>query len=367
MAVYCVDALLPADEVDQIVRVWHRFPFYDAVNQRPSRRPGGAEESPYRAAPSSDIRTLTPDTDASTPALPGRFPGLMGREDVDSHFRQTGCAAGRAAIEAGLARTNYFAANYVYHDQTAGPGIEKFLHDEDFIEAVHQIFDLPLVVPTLVYANLMVPGQELPVHTDIPEFLGADRSQLPMWLLVVMHHSGLFADRRIATATAVTYLEGGAGGEFVYYETSGEAATLAPAPGSAVVLDADSVFHAVLPVGAETDQPPANRAFMRLHRHGNRQWQLFSRDTDPPELMATYSSDDLRYSVSRKAYCFADQRQYEICQQGVEPMDPEWVLGRLAEALVERGALESTEHGLSDREFATLLIKEFIAFPDIAA
>jgi hypothetical protein len=96
----------------------------------------------------------------------------------------------------------------------AVPGIESFLHHESFIESVRTIFDFPYIVPTHVYANVMLPGQELPVHTDIPEFLGADRTQLPMWLLVVMHHSGLFEDRRIATASAIAYVEGGAGGEF---------------------------------------------------------------------------------------------------------------------------------------------------------
>ena len=324
-------------------------------------------QSPVEELASSDIRRLAPHTDGSTPALPGRFPGLIGREDVEMHFRQTGCAAGRAALDAGLARTNYFGANYVYHDEVAVPGIEKFLYNSDFIEAVRLIFDLPLVIPTLVYANVMLPGQELPVHTDIPEFLGADRSQLPMWLLVVMHHSGLFEDRRIATATAVAYLEGGAGGEFAYYDKRDEAVTVAPAAGRAVVLDADSVFHAVLPVGAESDKPPADRAYMRLHRHGNRQWRLSSRESDTPAIMATYSSDELRYSVSRKAYCFANERQYSAWREGVDPLEPDMVLGRLAQALVERGVLETTNHGLSDRELASLLIREFIIFPDTAA
>lgn len=373
VVVHRVDALLGADEIDRMVRVWHRFPFYDAVNQRPMQEPGQATELPAEPAPSSssDIRTLTPHTDGSTPALPQRFPGLAGRADVDMHFRQTGCAAGRAALHAGLARTNYFGANYAYHDQTAVPGIEKFLHHEDFIEAARLIFDLPLVVPTLVYANVMLPGQELPLHTDIPEFLGADRSQLPMWLLVVMHHSGLFEDRRIATATAVAYVEGGVGGEFVCYETNGEEAALTPTPGSAVVLDADSVFHAVLPVGVEDDQPPVNRASMRLHRHGERQWRLSGRSADSdadeePETMATYSSDNLRYSVSRKAYCFADQQHYQAWQQGVDPLDPDMVLGRLTETLAERGVLDPTAHPLGDHELATLLINEFIPFPDTA-
>ena len=43
-----------------------------------------------------------------------------------------------------------------------------------------------------MYANLLLPGQELAVHTDVPEFRGANRKVIPQWLLVVMHHSGLF-------------------------------------------------------------------------------------------------------------------------------------------------------------------------------
>jgi hypothetical protein len=46
-------------------------------------------------------------------------------------------------------------------------------------------------------------------------------------------------------------------GEFAYYGTDGVADVVAPAPGKEVVLDADTVFHAVLPVGVETDLPPS--------------------------------------------------------------------------------------------------------------
>ncbi len=361
MAVHCLESLLPADDVERIVRVWHRFPFYDAVNQRP-----GSAGPVAKAAPSSDLRKLTAHTDASTPAIAGRFSGVMGRADVDRHFRETGCAAGRAAVEAGLARTNYFGANYVFHDETAVPGLENFLHEDDFVEAARLIFDVPLIVPTLVYANVMVPGQELPIHTDIPEFLGADRTQLPMWLLVVMHHSGLFADRRIATATAVAYVESGEGGEFAYYEHGDEPSVMKPGAGSAMVLDADTVFHAVYPVGCPDDLPPENRAFMRLSRNGNRRWRLTSREADGADDMAAYSSDDLRYSISRKAYCFANKQEYETWQAGVDPLRPEDVLGRLVGVLVDRGVLESPEHSLSDGDLARLLMDHFIPFPDAA-
>ena len=39
------------------------------------------------------------------------------------------------------------------------------------------------------------------MHTDVPEFRGANRKLVPQWLLVVMHHSGLFEDYRMPIAT----------------------------------------------------------------------------------------------------------------------------------------------------------------------
>jgi len=55
------------------------------------------------------------------------------------------------------------------------------------------------------YANVLLPGQELAVHTDVPEFRGASRKTLPQWLLVAMHHSQLFERWRVPIATGVTW------------------------------------------------------------------------------------------------------------------------------------------------------------------
>ena len=51
------------------------------------------------------------------------------------------------------------------------------------------------------------------MHTDVPEFRGANRKLIPQWLLVVMQHSGLFdgvphADRD-RHCIAVRYWDGG--------------------------------------------------------------------------------------------------------------------------------------------------------------
>ena len=52
------------------------------------------------------------------------------------------------------------------------PGIEPFLHHEGFVEAARALHGRDVIVPAIVYANLLLPGQELAVHTDVPEFRG---------------------------------------------------------------------------------------------------------------------------------------------------------------------------------------------------
>jgi hypothetical protein len=51
---------------------------------------------------------------------------------------------------------------------------------------VDELFQLDLL--------LILPGQELPMHLNVPYFWGADRSTLPQWLLVAMKNSHLFED-----------------------------------------------------------------------------------------------------------------------------------------------------------------------------
>ena len=70
----------------------------------------------------------------------------------------------------------------------------------------------------------MVPGQELAVHTDVPEFRGCNRKVMPQWLLVAMHHSGLFDEWRMPIATGVAWFHDCDGGEFCYYPGGAERA-----------------------------------------------------------------------------------------------------------------------------------------------
>ena len=117
-----------------------------------------------------------------------------------------------------------------------------------------------MIEPAIAYANLMVPGQELAVHTDVPEFRGCNRKVVPQWLLVVMHHSGLFDEWRMPIATGIAWFHDCDGGALAYWPDGPAfpAATHAAQYNTAMVLDTDSVFHGVDRIAAVTGgRPPA--------------------------------------------------------------------------------------------------------------
>ncbi len=155
------DPLLPRAQAERMLRVCERFGAYSMYSQEASEAEIGQ--------------------------------GLFQRHDAVMNFLKTGGRFGRHDSIASLgARTNYFRESYAYGDEVRIDGIEPFLRYEGFVEAARAIHGRPVVEPAIVYANLLVPGQELAVHTDVPEFRGANRKLYPQWLMVVMHHSGLF-------------------------------------------------------------------------------------------------------------------------------------------------------------------------------
>ena len=80
-----------------------------------------------------------------------------------------------------------------------------------------------VVEPSVLFLNLMLPGQVLPTHTDVPTFLGATRKTgVPEWVLSSMLHSKLFANERVKVLTGVLYFGeedwmAQQGGEIVVY------------------------------------------------------------------------------------------------------------------------------------------------------
>ncbi|MEM1140820.1 MAG: hypothetical protein AAGH45_13155 [Pseudomonadota bacterium] len=258
-----------------------------------------------------------------------------------------------------IARTNYFRETYAYGDDIKLPGIERFMHHPGLLEAAGKIFDRPVVEPAIVFANVYVPGQELAVHTDVPEFRGADRKKMPQWLLVVMHHSGLFERWRMPIATCVSWYHDADGGEFIFYPEGKDAAPVFhPARyNTAVILDTDSVFHGVGRLSEKPAKIPDLRPGMTLGAEADGAWVV--RDGD--RVIARYDWADMRLSISWKAYCFADEAERALWREHKEGLSLLTILDTLEADLRERGAL-SGERPTAE-EFAKLLVRTYIEFP----
>jgi hypothetical protein len=288
--------------------------------------------------------------------------GLFQRHDAVANFLRTGGRFGRRDDRSTLgARTNYFRESYAYGDDVRIGGIEPFLRYDGFVEAARAIHGRPVVEPAIVYANILLPGQELAVHTDVPEFRGANRKLYPQWLMVVMRHSGLFEEYRMPIATAVGWFNDCRGGEFAYYPdgADGPPATIAARANTGIILDTDSVFHGVDPVAADVPLPPL-RPGMQLVWDDDR-WVVH----DGERALVTYGWSDVRFSISWKAYCFVDDSERRAWKEHQDDLDLERILARLVDDLRARGRLAGDRP--APTELALLLIDEYVRFPPAAA
>jgi len=294
-------------------------------------------------------------------------PDLAQRHDAAANFVRTGGRFGRRDEPKAMlaARTNYFRETYSYGTETRIDGVEAFRDHAALVTAAQELFGRPIVIPAIVYANVLVPGQELALHTDVPEFLGLDRRTVPQWLLVVMHHSGLFEQWRIPIATAVAYAGGGVGGEFAHYldGADGEPSTVDARHSSAVMLDTDSIFHGVDRVIGDDAAVERMRRDTKLRRDtSTSDWDVVDGEG---AVITRHAEDVLRYSVSWKAYCFADDAEHERWRSGRDDLALARVLETLEHDLRSRGALDGPRPA-SDADLGRLLIDAYIAFPPAA-
>jgi hypothetical protein len=329
--VIVLDPLLSDAEADALLDLWRRFPSY-----------GLYSNEGY-------------DTNFA--------PELAQRYDAAVNFVRTGGRFGRRDSDRGLqaARTNYFRETYAYGEEVAAPGIESFMTHEALLDAARRLHGRDVIEPAIGYANVLLPGQELAVHTDVPEFRGANRKIVPEWLLVVAHHSGLFESWRMPIATGVSYFGGGAGGELAYYPhgAAGEAATYSPSHNTAVVLDTDSVFHGVDRVLGDERDLARIRPGMRLHHDGDRRWSV----RDGEDVISAYDEDEVRLSISWKAYCFTDEAERAAWRSNADDLSLDVILDTLVADLRNRGRLGSDDPRPPDAELGRLLIDEYVRFP----
>lgn len=268
--------------------------------------------------------------------------------------------AGKDPVWKLASRTNYFRDTYAY-EAPLFPEIAFFQQLPQFIAAARYVTGKQVVRPAIVYLNVLVPGQELAMHTDVPEFRGANRTREPEWLLVAMHHSGLFERWRRHIATGVSWYHDCAGGEFTFYPDGPDAAprSLAVRKNTAILLDTDSVFHGIDPLALREVELPRIEPGARLHRDPDGRWSVRAGD----ELRARYDWSDLRLSISWKAWCFADEDEARLNDTHRDDLTLPLILDLLSADLVRRGKIASRP---DDERLARLILEEYIRFPEPA-
>jgi hypothetical protein len=257
-------------------------------------------------------------------------------------------------------RTSYFREEYAYGRDERIDGIGVFLYHEPFIEAARAIHGRAVIEPAIAYANLMVPGQELAVHTDVPEFRGANRKLVPQWLLVVMHHSGLFEEHRMPIATAIAWFHDCDGGELAYWPDGAAGALRRHRVryNTALVLDTDSVFHGVDRIADVTaEELPRLRPGTTLEGATDHTWVLRAGDAE----LARYRWEELRFSVSWKAYCFRDEHERDTWREHRDDLTLDVILDRLVDDLRSRDRVSGDV--TRDAALGQMLIDEYVTFP----
>lgn len=231
----------------------------------------------------------------------------------------------------------WFRCDFALHGEALVPGAELILGNPHFQTAARQVFGPEVLVePSTVYVNVMVPGPvPFVAHTDVPAFRGFTRDDHPVWLLIQMHHSGLFEDQRVKLATAVSWFYDGPGGEFHYWpEGPGRpnATVATPYDNIAVVADNERTYHGVAPVGSEAPLIKGLTLDTRLHRVDGG-WEM--RDGDVVRHRA--NDDEVRITVSWKGEIYADDDDRQRSLDHSDDLDMDHVVTTLLADMRARG------------------------------
>jgi hypothetical protein len=326
------------------------------LHMDPFLEPGEAENMQHIAESFGSFGTYADEatSEGLGESLPQRF-------DVGLNYVAHGLDGSGNTDDAATAasRTNYFRETYAYGDEVRAPGIEPFMAHQLMRSTAHRLSGCKEVVPAIVYANLLVPGQELAIHTDVPEFRGANRKNTPQWLLVCMLHSGLFDHWRITILTCVSWFGADNGGAFTFYPhgPSGRREAIAAQHNCAILLDTDRFFHGVERVASRAPDLPLIGSDTRLHFLGDNHWQLRSTTGHPVD----YQWADIRYSISWKGYCFSDATERATWGSGSDDLSIDEILDTLEGELRERNVM----HGQRPEPdaFARMLVETFVHFP----
>ena len=244
-------------------------------------------------------------------------------------------------------------------EEDAVKGADTIVNNPRFIEAARQLYGAEVVRPYFTYVNINAPAGQYARHTDIPAFRGVGRDDYPTWLLNCMLHSGCFDRWRVRIATAVCWYYEGDGGEFSYWPEGwdGDMVTVKPPPNYGVMGDNDYMPHRVEPIGAEADY--AKYGFdATIALTPDRRWIIEEPGHEPVRL----GFDEVRVSLSWKAFVFEDEEEAEVYDRHLDDLDESTLIATMAEDCARRGvAVPDGPDALSRPEFGEQIRNTYLS------
>jgi hypothetical protein len=296
------------------------------------------------------------------PELPLRMAERIGyfeRGDGGTRRNRTDQGFSGAAAQTLSAHQSYFGGDLFGSGYAAAGSLDLVQHPA-LCEAAKRLFGRAHVVPFSLRVNLLLPGQSVALHTDAPHYRGTHADKNPDWLRIAMHHSGLFDDWRVPVATAIAWFGcAEAGGNFVFYPDGpyGRSVGVPAQSNSAIVFDADNLFHGV---EARRDGPEAAigiEANCALRYAGDDAWVL----DDGSAERERYAWQDLRFALAWKALCYADADEERKVKTWARELSRERALEVLSDAMQSREHRE--EAGLDEAALAQRVFEACVKLP----
>lgn len=287
--------------------------------------------------------------------MPGRY--LVGGITADA--ASDGTILKHGDVPAGITGP-VWRGDWAIHGQARIDGADELLHSAVFIESARQLFDAEIVEPEQLFVNLTGPRSGDPFsHTDIPEFVGIDRSNAPGWFLSAMGQSGQFEDVRKNIATAVCWFHRGSRGFFRYWPEGRDAPSVRHEDmwNTGVMGDNDFMHHQVERTGEPDATPVEGLTIDSLLDHDGVDWVV----TDEGAELGRLDDPNVRLSLSWKAKVYPDGATADAARSGVGAIGLEEALDRLAAVMDEPVAAHGHD-ALSSPELRDQLRSRFTSY-----
>eukprot|EP00931_Biecheleriopsis_adriatica_P088799 TRINITY_DN63033_c0_g1_i1.p1 TRINITY_DN63033_c0_g1~~TRINITY_DN63033_c0_g1_i1.p1 ORF type:complete len:438 (+),score=86.22 TRINITY_DN63033_c0_g1_i1:95-1315(+) len=244
------------------------------------------------------------------------------------------------------------------------------IQTDRFVPAASELFGAARVVPKMLFANLLLPGQEISMHHDVPEFRGIHPKTCPNWLQCVMHGSGLFERWRIRQCACLTYFQDMDAGSLAIYGAGAAAESgtvVAARRGLGVICEAETHPHHSDMWWPKSRRPGRLRPSswpekVRLrYIKGEEHWVVSGADG---RELDRYLRSEVRVSTQMKLHCFKDAEEERRYLEHSDDLSVERVMELLTEDLRRRGRFDEEP---PRSELAVMMVREYIHWPSPSA